>query len=104
GGRAFRITPADPSLSSLAAAIEGMEQKSLAREFSYRRKERFQIPLAAGVLALGLALLLPLPPLGRRRAVAVGSTSPGAAAAAVVLALALAPAAPARSQAPAAPP
>ncbi|PYQ19256.1 MAG: aerotolerance regulator BatB, partial [Acidobacteria bacterium] len=36
GGKAFRITPTDTSLSALAAAIEGMEQKTLAREFSYR--------------------------------------------------------------------
>lgn len=66
GGRAFRLTPTDPSLSSLAAAIEGMERKSLAREFSYRRKERFQIPLAIGILAIALGLLLPWPRLGRR--------------------------------------
>ncbi len=61
GGRAFRLTPADTSLGGLAAAIEGMEQKTLAREFSYRRKERFQVPLAVGLVALGLALILPLP-------------------------------------------
>ena len=48
GGRAFRWSPSDPGLSGLAAAIEGMEQKSLAREWSYRRKERFQLPLAIG--------------------------------------------------------
>ena len=65
-GRAFRITPTDPTLSGLALAIEGMEQRTLAREFSYRRKERFQIPLAAGILALGLSVLLPLPALRRR--------------------------------------
>ena len=46
GGKAFRITPADTSLSGLASAIEGMEQKAMAREYSYRRKERFQLPLA----------------------------------------------------------
>jgi Ca-activated chloride channel homolog len=73
GGRTFRITPTDPSLASLALAIEGMEQKSFAREFSYRRKERFQIPLAAGVIAFALALLLPPPPL-RRRARAESAT------------------------------
>jgi Ca-activated chloride channel family protein len=60
GGKAFRLTPADTSLGSLAGAIEGMEQKTLAREFSYRRKERFQVPLAVGLVALALALLLPL--------------------------------------------
>jgi Ca-activated chloride channel homolog len=67
GGRFFRITPADTSLSALAAAIEGMEQKTLAREFSYRRKERFQVPLAVGLAAIAAALLLPLPRLGRAR-------------------------------------
>ncbi len=61
GGRAFRLTPADTSLGGLAAAIEGMEQRTLAREFSYRRKERFQVPLAVGLVALGLALIVPLP-------------------------------------------
>jgi Ca-activated chloride channel family protein len=69
GGSYFRITPADTSLSALAAAIEGLEQKALAREFSYRRKERYQMPLGVGLAALTLALLLPLP-LRRRRAVA----------------------------------
>lgn len=65
GGQAFRISPADASLSGLAAALEGMEQKALAREFSYRRKERFQLPLAIGLACLALGLVLPLPPLGR---------------------------------------
>ena len=85
GGRAFRVTPTDPALSGLALAIEGMEQKTLAREFSYRRKERFQIPLGAGLIALALALMLP-PPSLRRSARAAAS-----AAAAAVLALLLAP-------------
>ena len=81
GGQAFRITPADTSLSGLAAALEGMEQKSLAREFSYRRKERFQLPLAIGLGCLALGLLLPLPPLGRRSA----TVSAAARAAAIAL-------------------
>jgi Ca-activated chloride channel family protein len=67
GGRAFLLTPADLSLGPLAASLEGIEQKALAREFSYRKKERFQVPLAIGLLALALALLLP-PPERRRRA------------------------------------
>src|SRR5262249_21484559 len=67
GGKAFRLTPADTSLGGLAAAIEGMEQKTLAREFSYRRKERFQVPLAVGLVALALALLLPLSGPARAR-------------------------------------
>jgi Ca-activated chloride channel homolog len=68
GGRAFTLTAADLSLSPLAAMLEGMEQKTLAREYSYRKKERFQAPLAAGVLSLTLALLLPLPERRRRAA------------------------------------
>ena len=67
GGRAFRITPQDSSLGALAAAIEGMEHKSLAREFSYRLKERFQWPLGVGLAALVLALLVPPARLQLRR-------------------------------------
>ena len=92
------MTPADTTLSALAAAIEGMEHKTLAREFSYRRKERFQVPLAVGLAALSLGLLLPPPPLRRRpSAVEVGRT-----AAAVVLASVIA--SPAWAQPPTGPP
>jgi Ca-activated chloride channel family protein len=84
GGRAFRITPADTSLSGLAAAIEGMEQKTLAREYSYRRKERFQAPLAFGLACVVAGLLLPVPRLRPRR----GSGAVRAAAAIVLWALA----------------
>jgi len=102
GGKAFRITPADTSLSGLASAIEGMEQKSLAREYSYRRKERYQVPLAFGLACLALGLLLPPPSLrwprsGRR---SVGDASRQAA----VLLLASALASPVRAQAPPAAP
>ncbi len=68
GGRYFQITPADTSLAALAGAIEGLEQRSLAREFSYRKKERFQVPLGIGLGALTLGLLLPLPRLRRASA------------------------------------
>jgi Ca-activated chloride channel family protein len=81
GGRAFTLTAADLSLSPLAAILEGMEQKTLAREYSYRKKERFQAPLAAGLASLTLALLLPPPE--RRRA-----SRAAAKAAALVLLLA----------------
>ncbi|HXB56689.1 MAG TPA: tetratricopeptide repeat protein [Vicinamibacteria bacterium] len=95
GGRAFRITSADTSLSALASAIEGMERKALAGEFSYRRKERFQVPLAVGLLALALGLTFPLPSLLGR-----GQASARATAAALLLLFvptlaAAAPAAPA---------
>jgi Ca-activated chloride channel family protein len=82
GGKAFRLTPADSSLSGLASAIEGMEQKSLAREYAYRRKERFQVPLAIGLAALTVGLLLPPPPLRRKRPV---PTADAARKAAVLL-------------------
>jgi Ca-activated chloride channel family protein len=70
GGRFFRITGSDSSLTALAALVEGLEEKAVAREYSYRRKERFQVPLAAGMAALAAALLLPLPLPARRGAVA----------------------------------
>ena len=71
GGRAFALTASDLSLAPLAATIEGMEQKTLAREYSYRKKERFQVPLGVGLAALALALLIPLPDLRRRGASAL---------------------------------
>jgi len=100
GGRAFRITPADSSLSALAAAIEGMERKALASEYSYRRKERFQVPLAVGLGALALGLLLPPPPFRRKRPIVAAEPARRAA----VLLLASLLAAPARAQAPPASP
>jgi Ca-activated chloride channel family protein len=102
GGRMFRLTPADTSLGSLASTIEGMERKALAREWSYRRRERYQAPLALGLLCLSLALLLPLPRLRRTGAVE------GRAAASLALAVGLwvgpAPAARAQSVPAPAPP
>ena len=102
GGKAFRITPADTSLSGLASAIEGMEQKALAREYSYRRKERFQVPLAFGLACLALGLLLPPPPLRWPRS--GGGRSRTRPRQAAVLLLASALASPVRAQAPPAAP
>jgi Ca-activated chloride channel family protein len=68
GGRMFRLTPADTSLGALASVIEGMERKALAREWSYRRRERYQGPLAFGIVCLAAGLLLPLPRLRRETA------------------------------------
>jgi Ca-activated chloride channel homolog len=94
------LSSTDTSLWQIAAAIEGMEQKTLAREYSYRKKERYQIPLTVAVAALALAIALP-PPRLRRRAEApsqeAGRPRLGRAAAAA-LALLLSLAAPARAQ------
>ncbi len=101
GGQMFRLTAADTSLGALASAIEGMERKALAREWSYRRRERYQGPLALGLACLAAALLLPLPSPGgggpRRRRRRCSST-------ALSVATLLGPAPAARAQsAPAAP-
>ena len=76
GGRFFRVTPSDSTLSGLASAIEAMEDRGTVREYSYRKKERFQVPLLIAFLCLAAALGLPLPPrapksTGARRAAAV---------------------------------
>jgi Ca-activated chloride channel family protein len=97
GGEAFRLTPADTSLSGLASAIEGMERKTLAREWSYRRRERFQGPLAFGLVCLTAGLLLPLPTLRR-------SAGPARGAAVLVLVAGVAMGGSAGAQTGAAPP
>lgn len=78
GGSYLKLTPQDTSLQSLTRAIEGLEEKALAAEFAFRRKERYQVPLAIGVLCLGVALLLP--PVRRTRAavwcLALAATAP----------------------------
>ena len=94
GGQVFRITPTDTSLGALASTIEGMEHKTLVREFSYRRKERFQVPLAGGLLAVALGLLLPFP--RRRRS----DEAPSAAGRAAAVLLLLAGGLPATAQSP----
>jgi Ca-activated chloride channel family protein len=74
GGRYLALSPSDTSLSAIASAIESMEQKSLAREWSYRKRERYQLPLGIGLSCLALALLLPLPfPLSPRRGVGLAA-------------------------------
>jgi Ca-activated chloride channel family protein len=101
GGRAFRITPQDTSLSGLASAIEGLEQKALAQEYTYRRKERFQPPLAFGLACLALGLALPLrsarPAEPRRRDAAPGREA--AVAALIAMAAVLGPTSSVRAQA-----
>jgi Ca-activated chloride channel family protein len=88
GGRFFRLTPSDTSLGALASLVEGMERRALAREWSYRRRERYQGPLAFGLACLAAGILLPLPRLRRKtgegiRQVAAGLVAATAAAAAL---------------------
>jgi Ca-activated chloride channel homolog len=70
GGTYVALSAAHSSLAGVAAAIEGMERKTLAREWSYRKRERYQIPLGVALAAFTLALLLPPFPLRRARALA----------------------------------
>jgi Ca-activated chloride channel family protein len=67
GGTYTRLTATNPSLSAVAGAIAGLERKSLAREWSYRKRERYQVPLAVALASLTLALLLPPFPMRRAR-------------------------------------
>jgi Ca-activated chloride channel family protein len=93
GGRMFRLTASNTSLGALASVIEGMERRALAREWSYRRRERYQGPLALGLLLLMAGLLLPLPRLRR-----TGEARQAAALVAAATLLAAAPAVQARTQ------
>jgi Ca-activated chloride channel family protein len=80
GGSFVTLSPTGASLSAISSAIEGMERKGLAREWSYRKRERYQLPLGIALVSLTLALLLP-PPLALRR--------PGSAVGLVAVSLAL---------------
>ena len=89
GGTYVALSATNTSLTSVAAAIESMERKTLAREWSYRKRERYQVPLGAALLCFTLALLLPPFPLRRARALtkaaavlACGLLAPGVASAA----------------------
>lgn len=85
GGQFVLLSPADTSLWQVAAAIGAMETKTLAREFAYRKKERYQIPLAVALLAITGGLLLPLPLPPRWRAARPGTASGRAAQLAALL-------------------
>ena len=60
GGKFTEVSPSDISLSAIASAIEAMENKQTASEFSFRKKERFQIPLGLSLLSFLLALFGPV--------------------------------------------
>jgi Ca-activated chloride channel homolog len=59
GGKFTQVATNNTALSPIAAAIEGMENKKAASEFSFRRKERFQIPLALSLLSFFVAVFGP---------------------------------------------
>jgi Ca-activated chloride channel family protein len=67
GGQYVHVTTASASAARITAAIEGMEQRTLAQEYTYRKKERFQWPLGVGLVAVALGLLLPPPRIEWRR-------------------------------------
>jgi len=45
GGKFAQVSTNNTSLTTIASAIEAMENRQAASEFSFRKKERFQIPL-----------------------------------------------------------
>ncbi|MBX7184438.1 MAG: VWA domain-containing protein [Vicinamibacteria bacterium] len=60
GGKFTQATSNNMSLPVTASAIEAMENKQTASEFSFRKKERFQIPLALSFLSFLIALFAPV--------------------------------------------
>jgi Ca-activated chloride channel family protein len=66
GGKFTQLTSNDTSLSAIASAVEGMENRQAASEFSFRKKERFQFPLGLSLVSFLLALFGPVR-LERRR-------------------------------------
>jgi Ca-activated chloride channel family protein len=69
GGKFTEVSPNNTALAVTASAIEAMENKQTASEFSFRKKERFQIPLGLSLLSFLSALFGPvlLELLRRRR-------------------------------------
>jgi len=60
GGKFTQVATNNTSLSPIASAIEAMENRQAASEFSFRKKERFQIPLVLSLLSFLLGLFGPL--------------------------------------------
>ena len=60
GGKFTQASPNNTALAVTASAIEAMENKQTASEFSFRKKERFQIPLGLSFLSFLLALFGPV--------------------------------------------
>ena len=59
GGKFTQVATNNTSLSPIASAIEAMENRQTASEFSFRKKERFQVPLVLSLLSFLLGLFGP---------------------------------------------
>ncbi|MEO8499517.1 MAG: VWA domain-containing protein [Vicinamibacteria bacterium] len=60
GGKFTQASPNNTALSVTASAIEAMENQQSATEFSFRKQERFQIPLGLSFLSFLFALFGPV--------------------------------------------
>ena len=60
GGKFTQASPNNTALSVTASAIEAMENKQTASEFSFRKRERFQIPLGLSLLSFLFAFFGPV--------------------------------------------
>jgi Ca-activated chloride channel family protein len=89
GGSWVTATAGGAEISRVADAVASMEEREMQQKLLTRYEERFQIPMALGLLCLMIDAFIPD---RRRRAVARGGapSRPGAALLAVGMALALA--------------
>ena len=60
GGKFTQASPNNTALSVTASAIEAMENKQTASEFSFRKQERFQVPLGLSLLSFLFAFFGPV--------------------------------------------
>jgi Ca-activated chloride channel homolog len=58
GGNYFRATPAEVEIEEIAEAVSGIEATEAGTVLKTRYEERYQIPLAAGLLALAAEMLI----------------------------------------------
>ena len=60
GGKFTQASPNNTALSVTASAVEAMENKQTASEFSFRKQERFQVPLGLSLLSFLFAFFGPV--------------------------------------------
>jgi Ca-activated chloride channel family protein len=60
GGKYTQVSPNNTSLSTIATAVEAMENRQAASEFSFRKKERFQLPLGLSLISFLIAFFGPV--------------------------------------------